>query len=258
MEKKLVTIVIPIHLEEPSELEKVSLTQTLRVLGRFPITFMAKNGLDTSWYEEFCKGKATIYFERFTWNGAYEFSKLMVSHVFYSAFRKYEYILICHLDAFAFRDEVEKWCHMEYDYIGSVIYNPTWYGSSRLVKRWLGFTSPEYYSNGGFSLKKVESFYQITYSYRRYIRYYLWLRTIRKQSFFDDIFIAQRFPNLGNFRMPPLSDAAKFGAAYEFWDERDLPFTTKDPATLPFGIHGWIQYHPEYWKPYIRQLGYNV
>jgi hypothetical protein len=58
--------------------------------------------------------------------------------------------------------------------------------------------------------------------------------------------------------MPPLSDVARFGAAYEYWDERQLPFTTKDPNTLPFGVHGWIQYHPEYWKPYFRELGYDV
>ena len=258
MTKKLVTLVIPIHLEEPSELEKVSLSQTLKVLNKFPITFMAPVGLNTAWYEGYCKGKATINFERFKWKGAYEFGKLMVSYEFYERFLPYEFILICHLDAFVFRDELEQWCHLDYDYTGSVIYNPTWYGSNTPLKKRLGFTSPEYYSNGGFALKKVQSFYDIAYNHRRYIRFYLWLRTVRKQSFFDDIFVAQRFPTFGRFRMPPLSLAAKFGAAYEFWDERDLPFTTKDLNSLPFGIHGWIQYHPEYWKPCIKQFGYDV
>jgi hypothetical protein len=151
--KKLVTVIIPIHLEEPSELEKVSLTQTLTVLNKFPITFMTKEGINTSWYEEFCKGKATIHFERFKWQGAFEFSKLMINHEFYGRMRDYEFILICHLDAFVFRDELERWCHLDYDYIGSLIYNPTWYGSTRTLAV-VGFTSPEYYV-WWVSLKKL-------------------------------------------------------------------------------------------------------
>ncbi|WP_352432911.1 DUF5672 family protein [Mucilaginibacter sp. PAMB04274] len=30
------------------------------------------------------------------------------------------------MDAFVFKDELEKWCQMDYDYIGAVIYDPTY------------------------------------------------------------------------------------------------------------------------------------
>ena len=60
MKKELVTVVIPIRLEELPELEKVSLEQTLRILNKYTITFMTQQGLNTAWYQEFCRGKAPL------------------------------------------------------------------------------------------------------------------------------------------------------------------------------------------------------
>ena len=132
MSKALVTVVIPIHLEEPSELEKVSLAQTLAVLSAYPITFMAPTKLNTAWYENFCRGKATVHIERFDWKGFDAYSELLTNRIFYQRFLPYEYILICHMDAFVFRDELAKWCDLGYDYIGSVIYSDSWiHGGTR-------------------------------------------------------------------------------------------------------------------------------
>lgn len=257
MKKELVTVVIPIHLAEPPELEKVSLAQTLQLLNKYTITFMTRQGLNTSWYQEFCRGKATIKFEEFKWNGFNEFGELMTSSKFYGRFRRYEFILICHMDAFVFRDELDKWCQTEYDYVGSVIYNTYW--ADVPARPYLGFTKPEYYANGGFTLKRVESFYRITSRFKLYIDLYHWIRKLRNRGFLDDIFVAQLFPNLSSkFRMAPRSVAQQFGAAYEFWEEKDLPFTNKDRNTLPFGTHGWIKYHPEFWIPCIRECGYAI
>jgi hypothetical protein len=259
MEKKLATVVIPIHLAEPSELEKVSLQQTLKILYKHPITFMTREGLDTSWYEEFCRGKATIFFERFSWNGFNEFGELMTHFKFYQRFRQYEYILICHMDAFVFYDELEKWCSYGYDYIGSLIYNKYWNGKRSRLHKMMGFTTPDYYANGGFALKKVQGFYYITSRFKLYIGFYHWLRKVRNRGFLDDIFTVELFPNLTDkFKLPPKSLCQQFGAAYENWDENDLPFANPEYNALIFGCHGWIQYNPEFWKPYIRKHGYKV
>ena len=83
--KKKVVIVIPIHQDEPSKFEKVSLAQTLSVLGKRPITFQTKEGVNTQWYEDFCRGKATVTFERFKWNGAQEYNNLLALPEFYRA-----------------------------------------------------------------------------------------------------------------------------------------------------------------------------
>jgi Protein of unknown function (DUF5672) len=257
--KKQVTVVIPIHLEEPSELEKVSLTQTLAVLNKHPITFQAKQGLNTHWYEEFCKGKADVRFERFKWNGFREYTELMMSPKFYGRFLDYEYILICHLDAFVFRDELDKWCAHGYDYVGSVIYNNAWANLPSKFGRLLGLSVPEYYSNGGFGLRRVETFYNMSSYFPWRIKFYLWYKTVRKKFFQDDIFLSQLYPKLAShFRVPPKAVAEKFGAAYENWKEEDLPFSRNDCANLPFGTHGWFSHYPEFWKACIRQHGYDI
>ncbi|OGX90520.1 DUF5672 family protein [Hymenobacter coccineus] len=259
MDKKLVTVVIPIHLEEPLALEKISLAQTLAVLNQYPITFMTPTWLDVSWYEEFCQGKATVHFERFDWRGHEAHGELLTNSVFYERFLPYEYILTVHLDAFVFRDELTRWCHAGYDYAGAVTYNPLWEQPNSTMRRLTGFSYPEYFGSGGFSLKKVSTFYRITSQFRFYMNAYHWLRRRRGLSFYDDLFLAQHFPKLSaGFRVPPKALAQQFGAAWEFGEEKDLPFSNHDNASLPFGIHGWVKYFHEYWKPAIRYYGHSI
>lgn len=257
--KKQVAIVIPIHLEEPSEMEKISLSQTLSILHNYPVVFQAKEGLNTKWYEEFCYGKATVSFERFSWNGLMGYTELLLSPELYSRFKDYEYILICHLDVFVFRDELEKWCQQGYDYIGSVVYNTTWTALPSRFGKLIGLERPEYIANGGFGLRKVESFINLTTS--NFLRSKLLLWKLRHNKFFqDDILLSQlsRKLNSKGFKIATKSVAEKFGAAVELWDEKDLPFANRDSSSLPFGIHGWFNYHPDFWKPCIRAYGHTV
>jgi len=257
--KKQVTVLIPIYQEIPSELEKISLAQTLKVLHKHPITFQAQEDLNIKWYEDFCEGKAEVSFERFKWKGFQQYTYLMISPEFYQRFLDYEYILICHLDAFVFRDELQKWCELDYDYIGSVIYNKVWASLSPRSGKFLGLARPEYFGNGGFALKKVAGFHNLTTTFHFRIKLYLWYRKIRKKFFQDDIFLSQLFPKLiADFKIPPKSIAQQFGAAFEIWDDRKLPFTKDDSTSLPFGIHGWFNHNFEYWKSCIREHGHVV
>ena len=43
----------------------------------------------------------------------------MLSPEFYRRFSDTDYILVCQLDAYIFRDELLSWCKKEYDYIGA-------------------------------------------------------------------------------------------------------------------------------------------
>lgn len=259
MKTALVTILIPIYLEEPTELEKISLTQTLTVLNKYPITFMTPEGLDTSWYENFCQGKATIYFERFKWKGIEQFGVLQSTPAFYERFLKYEYMLICHLDSFVFRDEVEKWCSLGYDFIGSVIYNTKFQIKDTFLRKLTTFTNPEYFGSAGFGLKKVKSYYYMTSRFKLYIDFYHFQRKLRKRAFYDDLFYTQHFPKLSSkFKISPKHLAEKFGADFNIFEKDKLPFNQEIESSLPFGVHGWIQYNQDYWKPCIRRHGYSI
>ena len=254
MMKSLVTIVIPIYQEQPSDLEILSLNQTLTVLCRYPVTFMAPAGLNTAWYEDHCRGKATVHFEYFDWKGYEGYVNLMVSPSFYRRFQAYEYMLMCQLDAFVFRDELVEWCRMGYDCLGAVIYNDdrSWHPRNGFWRRLTGFTAPEYFANSGFTLKKVDTFHRMMSRFRHYIAFYRWVSRLRGVGFYDDLFISQHFPKLpGNFRLAPRALAEKFGADYMTYDVAELPFHNRDNDNLPFGIHGWTQRQLDFWRPCI-------
>lgn len=260
MSRPLVVTVIPVHLREPSELEKISLTQLLVVLPHYPIAFMAPFGLDTTWYEDFCRGKADVSIVRFAWKGHRQYSELILSPLFYKAFQEYQFMLTYHLDAFVFRDELTQWCQLNYDFIGSVIYNPIWQQLNTPLRNKIGFGVPGgYFGNGGFSLKKIDSFYRLTSTFRLFITGYDWFARKRKALFLDDLFVARYFPKLSpSFRIAPREVAQRFGAAYEEDDVMPLPFDGQDIDALPFGTHGWIQFKPEFWKPSIRHYGHQL
>lgn len=254
-----VTIVIPIYKPEPSELEKISLAQTLAVLSKHPITFMAPTDLDTSWYEKYCAGKAQVFVERFAWQGWQAYSDLMMSPAFYQRFLAYDYMLICQLDAFVFRDELARWCALGYDYIGAVIYNQGYDKPKTFLRSLFGYNFPDYVGAGGFCLKRNSSFYRMTTKYKRYTDLIIWFNQVRKRIFLDDIFIALHYPKLdSSFKIAPKELAQQFGADYNNGDAAKLPFTNRDNKTMPFGVHAWIQYQPEYWKPVIRRFGYAL
>lgn len=255
----LVTVVIPTHKPEPSALDKISLDQTLAVLHRHPITFMVPTGLDTSWYENYCRGKAQIFIERFEWQGWQQHARLLMSPELYRRFAAYEYMLICHLDAFVFRDELTEWCQLGYDYIGAVIYNRGYVKPKTMLRSLMGYNFPEYVGAGGFCLKKNSAFHYMTTKYKRYTDFIIWTNNSRKKIFLDDIFISLHYPRLeSRFKIPAREIAQRFAADYNNWDEDKLPFSNQDNSTMPFGVHAWTQYQPEYWKPIIRRYGYAL
>ncbi|HEX8327648.1 MAG TPA: DUF5672 family protein [Hymenobacter sp.] len=255
MKQPSVTVIIPIYREQPSPLEVLSLDQTLAVLGHYPIAFMAPEYLDATWYQEHCRGKAAVRIERFDWEGYEDYVNLMMDPEYYRRFQAYEYLFMCQLDAFAFRDELPYWCGLGYDFVGAVIYNETWKASTNWWRRLTGFETPAYYANSGFCLKKVDTFVSMTSRFRHYISFYRWVSQLRGvQGFYDDLFISQHFPRLSSrFRMPSKAVAQRFGADYMEYDPGRLPFHNGNNENLPFGVHGWIQRQLDFWRPCINR-----
>ena len=52
-------------------------------------------------------------------NGIAGYNRMMLSAGFYELFRDYEYLLICHTDAWIFRDELADWCRRGYDCVAA-------------------------------------------------------------------------------------------------------------------------------------------
>jgi hypothetical protein len=261
MPSKKVCIVVPIYLEEPTALEKIGLAQILKVFKNYDIIFQVSNGIQTKWYEEFSQGKANFQFREFAVNNFIEYNKLLLSPDFFERFADYEFMLICHMDAFPFRDELAKWCGRNYDIIGSIIYSHQFH-MTPTITRIFGLGAPQYMFNGGFCLYRVEGLRRLLSSLSlKHRLYFLYHRIRRKGNYpLSDIFISQLVPKTrGKFQVAPKSEAEKFGVNLaDDWDTKQVPFADGNVDSLPSGVHGWYRWHIEFWKPYIRAFGHEI
>ena len=118
--KRSCAVVVPVHKMWPDEWERRSFMQILRVYADRPIYLVHPQGVSMSKYMETegaqdCREMAfpsSHYISRASYND------LLLSTGFYSAFMGYEYILIHHLDAWSFRDELDRFMALGADYIG--------------------------------------------------------------------------------------------------------------------------------------------
>ena len=145
-------VVIPIYKDVPARGECASIRQTFRVLGRHSIVFVTHAGCRLNAYREIVEGEhGTLHTEIFDagyFNSTAHYSDLCFSEDFYLRFKNYEYMLICQPDAWVFRDELDYWCGLGYDYIGAPIYFP--YNEKRFTRIFYGI------GNGGFCLRRIE------------------------------------------------------------------------------------------------------
>ena len=240
MDENLVSVVIPLYKTDLDENEILSLNQCLKVLKNYPITFIIPNSLDFSKITSAFKAlnTATIYLERFEdehFSGIFAYNNLMLSYKFYERFLKYKYILIYQLDVFVFRDELADWCNKDYDYIGA-----PWLPSKHIFydlfnkeRQFKKKSNRRYYKvgNGGFSLRKVESFYRISKDHFNVIEDH----KIENPNYMEDIFWSILVLEIEpNFKIPNYKEAVSFA----FDKKPNIAFQLNDKK-LPFGCHGF-------------------
>jgi hypothetical protein len=266
--KKMVAIAIPLSSNpDIKAAEQISLRHLLHYLGAYDKYFIVPQGSDFNYPA--VKNK---YFSPKYFGSAQAHSKLLLSDVFYKSFIEYEYILIYHLDALVFSDQLVEWCQRGYDYIA-----PPWIKHEKAP--YAGMPKFEgKVGNGGFSLRKVDSFLKVInsnkiyidpkkYWYeicrnksiikkilnlpRKYIKYIPYFNNARKEIeekiSIEDMFWANRgeyyYPG---FRVAPVEVALKF--AFECvpqycYDQND--------RQLPFGCHAWEKYEKSFWEPFL-------
>ncbi|MBI3951357.1 MAG: hypothetical protein HY314_12980 [Acidobacteria bacterium] len=195
-------------------------------------------------------------------------TRLMLSRRFYEAFLDYEYVLIYHLDALVFSDQLLQWCAADLDYIGA-----PWLKFKRSPQA--GFSRV---GNGGFSLRKIASFLKVIDSPvvfmeptehwelfwaskpkhvqyvnlpRKYLKHlnvfnnarWRMRRYRRNEDHFWSEEATRFYPQFG---IAPVELALRFAfeCAPRFCYE-------KNNYTLPFGCHAWFKYDREFWEPYL-------
>lgn len=195
-------------------------------------------------------------------------TRLMLSKQFYERFLDYEYILIYHLDALVFSDDLEKWCDAGWDYIG-----PPW-----LVCDDSPWVKEPGVGNGGFSLRNVRSFLKVLSSSRysihpdeywqrkyadkslpvrlvnlpkKYLKYLRQFNNVQREvSRFqrnEDLFWGTRAKTYyPEFKIASVEDALNF--AFEAEPRQSIERTN---GQMPFGCHAWPRYDRKFWEPHL-------
>jgi len=126
--------------------EKISQRHLLHFLGRFDKYLVVPENLEPG-----LDGFAIKRFGNEFFHNTVSYSALLLSREFYEAFNLYDFILIYQLDALVFSDQLMDWCGLGWDYIGA-----PWIKSADA-----DFVDAPAVGNGGFSLRKVESFLRV-------------------------------------------------------------------------------------------------
>ena len=118
-----VCVVVPIYLENPTNIEIASFKQVLKVLSNYDIIIYTYKELDVSVYLNeaniYNKSLYLEFFDKDYFSSVKGYNRLCLNLDFYKRVSSYKYMLIYQLDAWVFRDELEYWCHKGYDYVGA-------------------------------------------------------------------------------------------------------------------------------------------
>lgn len=238
---KKVAVLIPTQKKELNLFENVALTQVGKILGDYEIIFVLPESSNAEFVNIIKDAKIERFAdENFTCVESY--SNLMLDVEFYYRFIDYEYILIYQLDAFVFKNDLDTYCNMNYDYIAAPLY-------SHLLEEVAGDVVV---CNGGFSLRKVASCIRILESSKNEILGKKYKTDILNA---EDVFWAicgQR--NDIEFSVPPIDVATSFSMEANFGNCME----SLKKGRLPFGTHSWIDTNYHLWKPVIEKFGYTL
>lgn len=253
--KNLVAVVIPIYRSTLSKYEKISLSQCLKILAKYPIIIISPLGLvfDLE-LEEIIKNLQRETFKPDFFIDTKGYNRLMTSKEFYERFVRFRFVLIHQLDAFVFRDELTDWCQKNFDYIGAPwmdmadwqldsFWSGWYYQFLRAIGKPIDIELPKT-GNGGFSLRKVKNHLLALYLLRSKAWYW---------SLNEDIFWGAFLP--GNL---PFFKVASYKNSLSFSFEVDPRRCYKENQEhLPFGCHAWWNYDINFWQPFIEKYGYK-
>lgn len=161
------------------------------------------------------------------------YSELLETNNFWQQFADYEYVYIYQTDCWLFRDEFEYWCDRQFDYIGGPIIavNANW-------------KNVPVVGNGGFSLRRVSKFIEMTSD--SFIESHKDLLT-NKWRKFEDLYFIQECGRYTYIDTPIVAEAVRFS-----WDMNpDIIY--KQVKDMPFGIHA-VDKNIPFWKQLIPEF----
>ena len=255
-------VVIPIYRSFLDHFEELSSNSIIRNFNDFEIIFVAPKDLNLENYQTYFsqfKKFQIIYFDENCFKSIDAYNKLLLDYKFYEAFSTYQYILICQLDVYVFKNDLLDWVNKDLDYVGA-----PWTGSKRnfinltferinKITRKLKGKRPQNterlfrVGNGGFSLRKVDKFIQISKEKETQIKEYL-MNKPDSDFHIEDVFWSLCVPKYyPDFKIPDWKEA--LGFCMDRKPKLSLKFNDNQ---LPMACHRFNQ--PKlykFWKKYF-------
>lgn len=258
---RAVVVVVPLYKPEPDAWERQALAHNLSVVEGYTVVFLHPEGMDVTAYRSLAPG---VFFQAVsrkwlgTERGIAGYNDMMLSQSFYEMFSAWEYVLVCHSDAWLFgaregQPDLEDWCAKGYDVVAA-----PWVSKPlgrlpglkeglelwRLIFKSKGKRRPELHGkvgNGGLSLRKVSSFIRACAENREEVEKF---KGDPCEAHNEDIFWAT-VPS--GFRYPGAREAAAFAM-----DCKPELCWRMNGRRLPFGCHGYhLANRWPFWKRFL-------
>jgi Protein of unknown function (DUF5672) len=234
-----VAIVIPVYKDAPSASELLSLQQTCAIFATdHDLCLLYPEGISLEHYQPFLQGIKMIPLDPKHFTGIRAYNQMLVAPWFYQLFSKYQYLLICQLDVFVFRNDLAQWTQKQYDYVGApwIVEPPQ---TKQRVLLNLGKHMRGKVGNGGFSLRSVPFF-------KRYAWLAQWIQRLIGKN--EDFVWCVVLPKLiGKMRFPTADEALHF--CIELEPEQSV----ERIGAMPFAVHAREKYAPDFWWPLIEK-----
>jgi hypothetical protein len=269
---KKVAIMVPLPSPVMSADDEVSMRHLRKHLDHYDKFLLVPQGMELR-----MNGFEVVELDRKHFGSAANHNRMLYRTDFWEKFSDYEYVLMYHLDALVFSDQLLEWCEQGLDYIGSPF----------LICKDAPWCKVERCGNGGFALYRVSSILKVLWNrYHAEPSKYLedhcsrliefqknvikplrtaapsWLKNSAPQNMrgqlrkMDHAEVNQRGNDLfwsdkakeyyPGFKVGTLEQGLAF--SFEMEPRRCLERTG---GVMPFGCHAWGRYDRAFWEDHI-------
>jgi hypothetical protein len=258
-----------------SEMERVSFSNTIKVLAKWDVILILPKNINLIRFEKIRKSEKLNFrighLPAGMMGSIEKYNQMCLNPGFYKMFGNYEFILMAHMDAWIFRDDLERWLDSGFDYIGAPLFlshrkrNILQKVRNKKINNLWGNMIPEV-GNGGLCLRRVSTHMAIlnqknsSFDYELFFVYLIFLirnsqwkyviifikhliEALKNADFYrskhliyEDVFISGVLNLLNRpFKVAP----AGISLAFSIETHQKQILTTESRFTLPFGVHGW-------------------
>lgn len=266
---KSTVVVVPIYSNKMSILEEKSFLRMIKVFKNREITIVSPYSL-----KEFSSKLAAAnnlnvtFFSNDYFKGIKGYNRLLICKDFYNRFINFNYLLICQLDVYVIKDEIDYWTSLNLDNIGAPIFEG--YSNPSEVFKKNG-------NNGGFCLRNISNSLKVLSKIKFRYSKFSTLISIEKKWFWklyrflrdglifnykikylrpiinEDVFWSMIVPKQFSFFKVCPPEKAMFFA----FDANPKLLYKKCENRFPMAIHAWWRYDKDFVEELIENYNLN-